>query len=58
MRNAMVENLSISLNNLSSYNETPINHELNKDHLESKLLKLIDIINLSNYNAKRGHLNA
>jgi len=57
-RKALAQSLSISLNELSAYNKQVINHDKNEDCLESKLLKLINIINLRNYNTTRGRADA
>lgn len=58
MRNVLAQNLSASLNELSAYNKQVINHDKNENCLESKLLKLVNMINLSNYNKMRGRANA
>ena len=56
-RNALAKSLSISLNELSAYGEQAINHDKNENCLESKLLKLVSIINLRNYNIEKGRVN-
>lgn len=57
MRKALAQNLSTSLNELSARGKQIINHDENEDCLESKLLKLINRINLRNHNATRGRVN-
>ena len=57
IRSAMVQRLSISLNELSALGDKVINHDTQKECLESKLLKLVNTINLYNHNAKRGRAN-
>ena len=56
-RNALAKSLSTSLNELSAHNEQVINHDKNENCLESKLLKLVSIINLRNYNIEKGRVN-
>lgn len=57
VRSAVVQKLSISLNELSAHNEQVINHDKEENCLESKLLKLINTINLYNHNTMRGRVN-
>ena len=56
-RNALAKSLSTSLNELSAHSEQVVNHDKNENCLESKLLKLVSIINLRNYNIMKGRVN-
>jgi hypothetical protein len=56
-RRAMVQTLSISLNELSAHSEKATDHEADKDCLESKLLQLVTMGNLCNHNIARGRVN-